>query len=51
MRKSKQKNIGFEFSEELDALSAVLGFADDGDIFVGIEQLPQAIAKDRVVIG
>ena len=47
----EQKNIGFEFSEELDALRAVLGFADDGDIFVGIEQLPQAIAKDRVVIG
>ena len=47
----EQKNIGFEFSEELDALRAVLGFADDGDIFVGIEKLAEAIAKDRVVIG
>jgi len=32
----EQKNIGLELGEELDALRAVLGFADDGDIFVGI---------------
>jgi len=29
-----------ELGEELDALRAVLGFPDDGDIFVGIEKLP-----------
>jgi len=28
-----------------------LRFADDGDVFVGIEKFPQTIAKDRVVIG
>src|SRR5713226_6444278 len=47
----EEKNIRLELGEELDALGAVLRFADDGDIFVGIEKLPQAIAKDRVVIG
>ena len=47
----EEKNIGLELGEELDALRAVLGFPDDGDVFVGIEKLPQAIAKDRVVIG
>ena len=47
----EEKNIGLELGEELDALRAVLRFADDGDIFVGIEKFPQAIAKDRVVIG
>src|SRR5258708_1053971 len=47
----EQKNIGLELGEELDALGAVLGFADDSDVLVGIEKLPQAIAKDRVVIG
>ena len=47
----EEKNVGLELSEELDALRAVLGFPDDGDVFVGIEKLPQAIAKDRVVIG
>jgi hypothetical protein len=47
----EEKNIGLELGKELDALGAVLGFPDDGDIFVGIEKLPQAIAKDRVVIG
>ncbi len=47
----EQKNIGLELGEELDALGAVLGFADDSDVFVGIEQLAKAIAKDRVVIG
>src|SRR6266478_2963723 len=47
----KEKNIGLELGEELDALRAVLSFADNGDVFVGIEKFPQAIAKDRVVIG
>jgi hypothetical protein len=47
----EEKNVGLELGEELDALRAVLGFTDDGDVFVGIEKLPQAIAKDRVVIG
>jgi len=28
-----------------------LRFADNGDVFVGIEEFPQTIAKDRVVIG
>jgi len=47
----EEKNIGLELSEELDALGAILRFADDGDVFVGIEKFPEAIAKDRVVIG
>ncbi len=47
----KQKNVGLELGEELNALRAVLRFADNGDVFVGIEKFPQAIAKDRVVIG
>src|SRR5229473_3836007 len=47
----EEKNIGLELGEELDALRAVLGFPDDSDVFVGIEKLPEAIAKDRVVVG
>ena len=47
----EQENIGLELGEKLDALRAVLRFADDGNVFVGIEKFPQAIAKDRVVIG
>src|SRR5258708_1331438 len=47
----EKKNIRLEFGEELDALRSVLGFSDDRDVLVGIEKLPQAIAKDRVVIG
>jgi len=47
----EEENVRLELGEELDALRAVLGFPDDGDVFVGIEKLPQAIAKDRVVIG
>ena len=47
----EQKNFGLEFGEELDALGAVLRFADNGDVFVGIEKFAEAIAKDRVVIG
>jgi hypothetical protein len=47
----KEKNIGLELGKELDALRAILGFADYGNVFVGIEKFPQAIAKDRVVIG
>jgi hypothetical protein len=47
----EEKNIGLELGEELDALRAVLGFPDDSDVFVRIEKFPQAIAKDRVVVG
>src|SRR5260370_3635872 len=47
----EQKNIGLELGEQFDALRAVLRFADNGDVFVGIEQFPKAIAKDRMVIG
>ena len=47
----EQKNIGLEFGEQLDALGAVLRFADDGDVFVAVEQFAQAVAKDRVVVG
>src|SRR5216684_1642152 len=47
----KQKNIGLELGEQLDALGAVLRFADDSNVLVGIEKFPEAIAKNRVVIG
>jgi hypothetical protein len=47
----EQQNIRFELGEELDALGAILRFADYGNVFVGIEKFAQAIAKDRVVIG
>ena len=46
----EQQDIGLEFGEELDALGAVLRFADDGDFFVAIEQFAQAVAKNRVVV-
>jgi len=47
----EQKNVGLELGEELDALGAVLRFADDGDFFVGIEKLAKTFAENRVVIG
>jgi hypothetical protein len=46
----EQENVGLELSEHLDALSAVLGFAHDDDVFIGAKQFTQAIAKDCVVI-
>jgi len=49
--KIEEKNIGLELGEKLDAFGAVLRFADNGDVFVGIEKLAEAIAKDRVVVG
>src|SRR5258708_4136631 len=36
----EKKNIRLEFGEELDALRAVLSFADDSNVFVGIKKLP-----------
>jgi hypothetical protein len=47
----EEKNVRLQFGEELDALRAILSFADDGDFVVGIEQFAEAIAKDRMVIG
>src|SRR5215469_974957 len=36
--KIEQQNVGLELREELDALDAILRFANDGDVFVGIEE-------------
>jgi hypothetical protein len=47
----EQEDFRLELGEELDALGAVLRFADDGDVFVGIEKFAKTIAKDGVVIG
>jgi len=47
----KEKNVGLKLGEKLDALDAVLCFADDGDVFVGVEEFPQTIAKDGVIVG
>jgi hypothetical protein len=49
--KIEEKNIGLELGEQFDALGAVLGFANNGDVLIGIEEFAEAIAKDRVVIG
>jgi len=47
----EEKNVGLQLGEELDALRAILSFADDGDVLVGLEEFAQAITKDGVVIG
>ena len=46
----EQQNVGLEFSEHLDALSAVLRFANDDDVFIGAKEFAQTIAENRVVI-
>jgi hypothetical protein len=46
----EQENVGLEFSEQLDALGAILSFADDNDIFIGAEEFAQAVAENRMVI-
>jgi hypothetical protein len=47
MRRSAK---GFRRAAGVSALRAVLGFADDSDVFVGIEEFAEAVAKDRVVV-
>src|SRR5713226_2706568 len=47
----EEKNIGFELGQKLNALRAVLGFADDGDFIVGIEEFAQAITENGVIVG
>ncbi len=49
--KIEEKNVGLQFGHELDAFRTILSFADDGDFLVGIEELAQAIAEDRMIIG
>src|SRR5216684_3386302 len=46
----EEKNIGLELGEEPDALRAILRFADDGYVLVGIKEFAEAIAKNRVVV-
>ena len=36
---TEQKNIGPQLGEKLDAFDAILGFADNGDFLVGIQEL------------
>jgi len=47
----EQKDVGLQLSQQLDALRAVLCFSDNGDVFVRLEELAQAITEDGVVIG
>jgi hypothetical protein len=47
----EQEDFRLELGEEFDALGAVLGFADDSNVFVGIEKFAKTVAKDGVVIG
>ena len=46
----EQQNVRLELGEHLDAIGAVRGFADDGDIISGAKQLTQAITEDGVVV-
>jgi hypothetical protein len=46
----EEQDIGLEFGEELDALGAVLGFANDGHFVVGVEKFAEAVAENRVVV-
>jgi hypothetical protein len=47
----KEKDVGLELREHLDALGAILSFTDDGHFVVGIEQFAETIAENSVVIG
>jgi hypothetical protein len=47
----EQKNVRLQLGEELNALGTVLGLSDDGDVFVGLEEFAETIAKDGVVVG
>src|ERR1700724_19145 len=46
----EQEDVGLQFGEELNALRAVLSFADDDDVLVGAKKLAQAVAENGVVI-
>ena len=46
----QQQNVRLQFRQHLDALGAVLRFADNGNFVVAIEEFAEAVAEDRVVI-
>jgi hypothetical protein len=48
--KIKEENIRLELTEKLDALGAVLSFAHDGHLVVGVEEFAEAVAENGVVI-
>src|SRR5882724_8971397 len=47
----EQENIGLQLGEQLDALGAILSFADDGDVLIAINEFAEAVAKNRVIVG
>ena len=48
--KIEQKDIGLELGEHFDALGAVGGFADDGNVVGAFEKLAKAVTKDGMVV-
>src|SRR2546422_7846885 len=46
----EQQNVGLELGKHLDAIGAIRGLADNGDIISGAKQLTQAITEDGVVV-
>ena len=47
----EQENVGLQLGEQLDALGAILSFANDGDVLIAINEFAEAIAKNRVIVG
>ena len=46
----EQENVRLQLGEELDAFGAVLRLADNGDLFVAVEQFAEAIAENRMIV-
>jgi len=44
-------SVGFKLSQHLNAVVAVRGLADNGDILVAVEQFAQTFTKDGVIVG
>ena len=50
-RQIEQENVGLQLPRQFYGFGAVRGFAENLKIGFSLQQSPQAIAKDRVVIG
>src|SRR5579884_3199364 len=48
--KVEQQNVRLELGDKLDGFGAVLGLADNGDVFVAVKELAQTIAEYGVII-
>jgi len=50
-RQIEEKNVGLDLRRQFDGLQAVAGFSDHFHVGFGLQQAPEAVAENRMIVG